>query len=125
MGIEWPEMQKDIKLFIESCDTCQKMRLQREQLSREYATCAVLEPFEETAIDHIGPLPEDARGNKYVFNKVDSFSHLISLDAHQRNSAEETSYSLLSNIGRYGLPRLIRMDQHKAFLSKMVDSLME
>ena len=105
----WPDMQKQIRDFVQSCDICQR----REPIVKRPEPMYPLKvggPFERVGIDMMGPLPETARRNKYIIVATDyltkwpeaqatsdqtavtaaSFFTIISLPgmAHQKSSCQ-------------------------------------
>ncbi len=55
-----------VKKFIETCHICQKQSEGLEKLYIEPFVGSTYSPMERIQIDHIGPLPEDAYGNKHL-----------------------------------------------------------
>jgi len=57
----WPTMGKDIKSYIESCDSCQRFGTsQKIQLTE---SILVVRPFFQIEIDFVGPLEKTEDGN--------------------------------------------------------------
>src|SRR5439155_27267259 len=59
----WPKMYKDIRIYVESCDQCQ--RRGKPQKKNELHPIGIIEPFHQIGIDIVGPLPKTERDNKY------------------------------------------------------------
>ena len=51
----WPKMYEDIKIYVESCDQCQ--RRGKPQKKNKLHPIEVIEPFYQIGIDIVGPLP--------------------------------------------------------------------
>src|SRR5690606_37787638 len=62
-GITWRGMRRDVSDFIAACPTCQIVRQCNASAAAAVSTTAVYAPFEVLAVDTIGPLPADERGN--------------------------------------------------------------
>src|SRR6266496_3751959 len=58
----WPNMRKDIEIYVKSCDQCQ--RRGKPNRKNELHPIKVREPFYQIGIDFIGPLPITEKGNK-------------------------------------------------------------
>ena len=123
-GIEWPEMRKDVELFIKSCAVCQKTRLSQGSVAAALATTIVHEPFEVVAMDTIGPLPADAYGNCYIVAAIDCFSRFVELKATKGATASEAAGLLLDVFGRYGAPRSLRTDQGSQFTARVIQNFL-
>jgi hypothetical protein len=63
-GIEWKNMSRDVKSFVQSCPICQKLTDKSSHSHGSSFTVSVEEPNQRVAIDTIGPLHEDDRGYK-------------------------------------------------------------
>ncbi len=65
-GHDWPLMREEVTRHIRNCVLCQKTRLSNF-LKTNLGSTMRQRPFQTVAIDTVGPLPRDSRGNKYVF----------------------------------------------------------
>ena len=123
-GLEWDTMTDDVKTFIATCAVCQKVRLGQGSAAAALATIAVTEPFEEIAIDTIGPLPADAYGNEFIIVVIDCFSRFVELRAAREVTALEAAKALLDVFGRYGAPRRLRSDNGSQFTAAIIDNFL-
>src|SRR5207245_2638259 len=65
----WPKMYKDIRIYVESCDQCQ--RRGKPQKNNELHPIGIIEPFHQIGIDIVGPLPKTERDKiKHKFSKT-------------------------------------------------------
>jgi len=64
--IPYTILSKAVKDFVNKCAICQKQADGLEKLYIEPFVGSTYEPMELIQIDHIGPLPEDAYGNKHI-----------------------------------------------------------
>lgn len=68
----WDGMKQDVKNYIKTCYDCQKRKLIREKTKAPMLiTDTPSEAFQKVAIDIVGPLPETAKGNKYILTTQD------------------------------------------------------
>lgn len=121
MGHDWPGMSSEVEEFVRSCPTCQKVRLGQGSFAAAIRTTAVREPFEVVAIDAVGPLPEDATGNKFILVVIDAFTRFVELIPAPDTSAQQAARALLAVFGRYGAPRFLRSDQGSQFTARVID----
>ena len=70
-GIEWKNMSRDVKSFVQSCPIRPKHTDKSSHSHGSSFTVSVEEPNQRTAIDTIGPLQEDDRGYKYLLVFID------------------------------------------------------
>ena len=123
-GKEWDGLRGDVERYISSCAVCQKVRLGQGSMAAALATTIVKEPYEEVSIDTIGPLPEDAYGQKYVVVVQDCFTRFVELRAANNASALEAAMILLDVFGRYGCPRILRSDNGPQFTANVIDNFL-
>lgn len=123
-GIEWNSMSSDVSAFVQSCPTCQKVRLRQGKVVVERKTTEASEPFSIVAIDTVGPLPVDADGNKYIIAVIDCFSRFVELYAVPSASAKDAAKALLNVFGRYGAPKTIRSDQGSQYTARVITALL-
>ena len=70
----WYKLREDVERYLRTCDTCQRRKRPAVTPQAPLNTCDIGEPFERIAMDLCGPLPETARGNRYVLVIADYFS---------------------------------------------------
>jgi transposase InsO family protein len=83
------------------------------------------EPFECVAVDNMGPLKADKKGNKYIIVAIDTFTRFVELKAAQTATANEVATFLLELAGRYGAPKYIRSDSGPQYAALIVRHLTE
>ena len=108
-----------------SCTVCQLNRDTNPRLTRELELFPEIQgPFLRLGIDHVGPLPETERGNRYVLVVVDHFTHWVEALAVPDVTAETTARVLLSEVYcRYGIPTEILTDRGSAFVSQLFEEM--
>ena len=73
----WPSMSEDIKLYVRTCDVCQRLRKGGKRGPAPWHNLPVIaEPFSRIAIDIVGPLPvcRDT-GSRFILTVVDHCTH--------------------------------------------------
>lgn len=72
----WPGMKQDVEDYIKKCDSCQRNKSHSKELRRVpmQISTELHRPFEQCAIDIVGPLPVSGEGNKYLLTFQDCFS---------------------------------------------------
>ena len=117
----WPTMLKDIMQYVQSCETCNRKKLNRERRPMQDMPMPAA-PMEIVGIDTCGPFPISENGNKYVCTIVDHFSGWPEAYAIPDKSAATISKILLDEfIPRHGCPRTIISDQGTEYCNALLD----
>ena len=74
----WPNLRNDVRQYVQSCSTCQKMDARHKTIRVSRFVLSTLKPMERIAIDTIGPLPNDM-GFKYIIVIIDTFTRYVEL----------------------------------------------
>jgi transposase InsO family protein len=72
------------------------------------------------AIDTIGPLPEDEKGNKFLIAIIDIFSRFLELYPAVDTSAISAADAILQHTGRYGVPSLLISDAGSQYVNENI-----
>jgi len=112
-----------VKKFIETCYICQKQNEALEKLYTEPFVGSTYAPMERIQIDHVGPLPEDAYGNKHILVIVDTFSRWVEMYAVKDVSSYTTAWHLCDYIFRYGPPKEVHSDHGAAFIEQTYNDI--
>ena len=117
----WPNMLKDITNYVQTCETCNRKKLQKEKrpmLDMPMPSA----PMEIVGIDTCGPFPLSEDGNRYVCTIVDHFSGWPEAWAIPDKSANTIARILLDEfIPRHGCPRTIISDQGTEYCNSLLD----
>jgi hypothetical protein len=65
----WPNMDHEIRDFVESCEACQRKDSPRK--TQELHPIPVSGPFKRVGIDIFGPVPASKNGNRYMIVATD------------------------------------------------------
>jgi transposase InsO family protein len=118
-------MARDVVSFIQSCPICQKLSDKSSKSHGSNFTVSVDEPNQRIAIDTIGPLEEDDRGNKYILVFIDCMSRFVDLKPTKTVSAPECAEKLLEYFGNNGPPGESLSDRNKEFLNNLVKEFLK
>jgi hypothetical protein len=120
----WPNMGRDIKSYIESCDVCQRMG--RPAKAQSITPIKVTGPFEQLGIDFVGPLKVSSKGNRYIIVATDYLTKWPEAKPIPRATALEAANFLYESIiCRHGVPSKIISDHGTAFIGNVVRLLKE
>jgi putative transposase len=122
----WPNMRKDIRQYIQTCPACQFMQPSKMLIATTAPyNMSVHSPMDRINIDTIGPLPEDADGNKYIVVIIDVFSRYAELYATKDATAITAAKCMVHWIGHYGIPGELLTDNGKQYTADIIEQLCE
>jgi hypothetical protein len=124
-GMEWPSMRRDVQTFVRSCAICQKNWQRQGEMNPPLHTTSVAQPFESLSIDAIGPLPEDADGNKFIWVSIDDFTRWVELKACREITARTAAGALVDVFGRFGAFKKLRSDRGSQLTSNLMAELVK
>lgn len=97
----WRGMQKSIKKYVVSCDTCQRVKYLNTSMEGEYHLVVSKEPGDLLTIDFYGPLPRGRGGMQYILVTLDAFSKYVCLYQLKNATTASTLKRLLTIIYRH------------------------
>ena len=112
-----PGYKRDIKLWCQTCVTCQQSKIQRHIISLLAGFTPSSQKFQHIHYDIVGPLPV-SNDHCYLLTIVDRFSRgfeALSLRDITAKSFADTF--VLHFIARYGAPHVITVDRGAQFTS--------
>jgi len=119
----WPEMEKDVKLYTKSCDSCQRNKHRFHLPSGELHPLPLpAERWEDLGHD-LAMLPMTKKGHDALDVWIDRCTKRVRLiPSHTTVTAEDTSEQFLQEIYRaHGLPKSIVSDRASTFTSKFAE----
>jgi hypothetical protein len=121
-GHKWPGMRRDVQKFLFQCPFCQKMARLKIPIHTHPFTLASYAPMQRIAVDTIGPLPEDNKGNAYIVVIIDCFSRIVECYPATDTTAIQAANAVHSWMCRYGLPSQIVSDNGSQFANELVET---
>ena len=113
----WPTMHKDVMEYMKSCDTCQKIKVDRRAQAGSLRPAHIpARPFSTVSLDLITGLPPSGEeGFTAIFAIVDKLTKFaIFLPAHDTMSQERFADLFVERVANvYGLPERIIADRDK------------
>lgn len=115
----WPEMNKDVKRYVEECSRCQRHK--RKSLNERLHPVAVLhEPFEQIAID-VKHVSTSRGGYRYLIVAICYLTKYVEARAVKYQTAAEIALFLYEEIiCRHGCPKLCITDNGTPMISELV-----
>ncbi len=123
----WPLMNTDIRKYCESCQVCQRVNKRGQANVGMVERPIVTQPFEQIALDLVGPLPKGKGGARFVLTAAcmaTRWPYAIALKSITAKSVAEATIEIFS---RMGLPHQILTDRGTQFtsaLAKQMSSLL-
>ena len=123
----WPNMDRDISDFLNSCQKCQIRRKDdhpKPLLTTPLPQCT--EPNQRIHADLFGGLKNSPNNKKFILCMTDAFTKYVELVAIPNKEAETVADAIYSYwICRYGVPVELITDQGKEFCNKLSSELFE
>jgi len=122
----WSTMDKDIKEYIRTCDTCQKVKC---ETARKAGLLGLSESapyvFHTIYADFIGPLPTSARGkaNKYALVIQDKLSKWVEIFPMRTATSQKLAEYLEFVFCHFGSPKVLVTDNGSQFVSNVIKKL--
>jgi hypothetical protein len=122
----WPDMTKDVKNYILSCEVCKTTKSPNTPLHPPMgAQIKSIRPFQRLYVDFLGPYPRSRTGNIGVFIVLDHFSKFPFLHTVKNFSTNSIVNFLETQIFHiFGIPEVILSDNGKQFVSNLFHNLL-
>jgi hypothetical protein len=124
-GKTWKDIRQHVRTFIARCPCCQLMSHVAPTIRTTPFTLSHSKPMHTLAIDALGPLPEDEKGNKYIIAIIDEFSRFLEIFAAPDPSAVSAADALFQHTGRYGIPTTLVSDGGSQFVNSIIFQFLE
>lgn len=117
-------MGNDIKIYVDSCEPCQRTKTRRRKVGQLHPHDIPSQPWEVISMDLIGPLPE-SQG----FNAIQVWVDTKTKSIHAEATVMETSSEGMAKLTRdrviryHGLPKKIISDRDPRYVSKFTREL--
>ncbi|SGZ27798.1 BQ5605_C026g10191 [Microbotryum silenes-dioicae] len=121
----WPNMSRDVKHYVQQCDSCQRTKACTTRIAGKLHSLPVpTRPMADIAINFVGPLPAN-KGFDRVLTITDRLSGYVRLlPARKADTAAEVAARFHEGWHRlFGLPQSIVSDRDKLFTSKFWTAL--
>ena len=119
-GKSWAHMRQHVRTFIARCPCCQLMSQVAPSIRVNPFTINHSKPMHTLAIDTIGPLPEDEKGNKYIIAIIDTFSRFLELYPVVDTTSGVAADALFQHAGRYGTPSVLISDGGSQYVNAII-----
>ncbi|XP_049381171.1 uncharacterized protein LOC125845671 [Solanum stenotomum] len=123
-GFFWPNLFKDIALFVKGCDQCQRMGPISKRHEMPLSNILEVEIFDVWGIDFMGPFTS-SHGNQYILVAVDYVSKWVEVVALPSNDAKVVVKFIQKHIfTRFETPRAMISDGGTHFINNSVHNLL-
>lgn len=119
----WPGLTKDIRHHVNSCTTCQQAKTVKTKSSGQKQHLYVGRPWQQCAVDLVGPFQETTRGNSWILVIADHFTRWCDGIPLPDATAATVATALDERIFSYlGVPEVIHTDQGSQFQSDLFEA---
>lgn len=119
----WPRMRHDVKLYVDSCTSCQSAKITRHT-KPPYTHLGVHNKFEAIHIDFVGPLPA-IQNKRYLVTIFDRGTRWFAAYPVSHPTAESASNALVTWVSTFGVPTMIVSDQGSHFEALLFKSIVK
>ncbi|XP_068213182.1 uncharacterized protein [Palaemon carinicauda] len=123
----WPNMKNDIKEYVKTCTTCQKVSSPNVKVPVAPLKPILVpkEPFSKIIVDCVGPLPKTKRGHEYLLTALCPTTRYPFAVPLRNISAKNILKSLVSIFTVVGFPTELQCDQGTNFMSHAFKTAMK
>ena len=119
----WPLMSKDVGKYCESCPECQRMNKHGQKRVPMVERVTITEPFEQVALDLVGPMPIAKGGYRFILTSVCMASKWPDAVALKSVPAKAVAEASMEIFCRTSLPLQMLTDRGAQFTSKLMQGL--
>lgn len=117
----WKNMVNDIKLYINSCEICQRNKIQRKTFKAPMViTSQSSEPFERVSMDLVSYSDISDNNNKYILTLQDELTRYVQAYPIPDKEALTVAKYLLHFCQHFGVPKRFHSDQGTEFMNKLM-----
>ena len=122
----WPLMFSEILHWVKTCQPCQERKSPHTLMAGLLRPTVFGRPFEQLAVDVMGPFPTTKRGNKYIVVFQDYFTKWPEAFAVPNHQSTTIAMLFVDEVMcRYGMPERLMSDRGTEFLSELMKSVYE
>jgi hypothetical protein len=109
----WPGLHKDVSAYVRSCCHCQLHKSAAQPPAPQTTFPFPSQPFEEIALDWVGPLPVTPLGNDFLLNGTDRLTKfVVCIPCTQSMTKTQFAHALHHDLFCvHGSPRVIISDR--------------
>ena len=122
----WPGLTADVRRHVDTCTTCQQCKTVRGKTAGQKQHLYVGRPWQQVAVDLVGPFQETERGNSWILVLTDHFTRWTDAIAIPDATASTVATTLDERVFAYfGVPEVIHTDGGSQFCSALFKACCE
>ena len=124
----WPDMNKWITEYVQSCDECQRNKARRGKTQPPLQPLEIpSSPWEHITADFVTGLPVVESGENAILTVVDKFSKMaIFIPCRDTTDSKQTASLMIKYVySKHGIPKRITTDRGPQFASKFTKHVYE
>lgn len=115
----WKNMIADVINFVNSCETCKKLKNQNPPKTPFLPAPVPTEPAQKISMDLLGPL----KNHSFILTVIDHFSRHLELYNLHQITANAVTKAFLSYISTHGKPNIALTDKGSQFTSDLFHAI--
>ena len=121
----WPNMGAELADYILACIPCKKYNNMAHKQAPLHYRPTISEPYEEIALDVIGPFPRSKQGYRYALTAICMASRWPEVYPLATSDTESIANALVQFMARNGIPLKILTEQGTQFMSHVISQTCE
>ncbi|KAL4127100.1 hypothetical protein QTP88_011298 [Uroleucon formosanum] len=118
--IQWKGMRKDVRQYIEKCESCQKNKNSKNIKLPMAITTTSTKPFQKIFLDIVGKLPTSYRNNSYILTIQDDLTKFLLTIPLEDHTANTMAKAFVTNfVCIHGIPMSILTDNGPEFVGEI------
>ncbi len=114
----WPSMQRDIGAHVRGCDVCQRKSKYKPKRAPMVERPVLSEPFEDVAVDTVGPLAKGKGGCRFLLTYVCLATRWPEAVPLRSITSQAVAEALVSIFSKTSIPERMMTDQGSQFCSR-------
>jgi hypothetical protein len=120
MGYYWPSIFRDVKKYVQTCDSCQRMGKLGQANEMPLKSKVVMKPFERWALGFVGPFNPNSNQKAYILVAIDYMNKWVEAEALPNETEEVFIKFIFKLFICYGLPREVIIDGGSQFIAHRI-----
>ena len=116
----WPHLEKQVRDYILSCETCQKIKALAVNRNAPLQPILPSKPMEIVTTDCMGPVPTSNNRNKHALIIIDHFTKWVEIHAVRDTQAITVAKCLIKFICRHGIPDQLHSNQGTTYRNELL-----
>lgn len=121
----WPGMFRDIARYVRTCQNCLAHKAEQNRSAGMLHASVIRAPWEQVAVDLIGPLPRSTQGHIWLMTMQDRFSKWLEIRPLRKATASAVTKTITEQVVyRHGCPDVLITDNGTQLKAAQLENLL-